>query len=255
LHQNESSSSFFNILNVKTFKEVKINSTESRGICNMQDRSIEIINFAIGLPKTMPYGNQKEMETGICKNKTEEAFLTKEGFCGDGVANLKYHGGPDRAICIYPHEHYRLWEQEFDISLPPSAFGENLTVTNMLERDVCIGDVYQLGEAVIQVTQGRIPCSTITRRMNVQGLLKRIAETGYTGYFCRVLKEGTVRHHSNIQLMKRHPQQVSILFANEIYFHRQTDVEGIKKVLEVQELANQWRESLAGRFNQWITSV
>jgi MOSC domain-containing protein YiiM len=221
----------------------------------MEDRHIEIINFAIGLPKTMRYGNQKEMNTGICKEKTEEAFLTKEGFRGDGVANLKDHGGPDRAVCIYPHEHYQLWEREFNISLPSSAFGENLTVANMLERDVCIGDIYQLGDAVIQITQGRIPCSTITKRTNVQGLLKRIVETGYTGYFCRVLEEGSVRRHSTMKLIKPHPQQVSILFANEIYFHKKTDIEGIKKVLEVQELANEWRESLTERLNKLIASV
>lgn len=221
----------------------------------MKDRNIEIIHFAIGLPKTMQYGNQKEMKTGICKNKTEEAFLTKEGFRGDGVANLKYHGGTDRAVCIYPYEHYQLWEKEFDTSLPPSAFGENLTVANMLEQDVCIGDIYQLGEAVIQITQGRIPCSTITRRTNIQGLLKRMVETGYTGYLCRVLKEGTVRHHSKIELIQRHPQQVSILFANEVYFHRQRDAEGIKKVLEVQELAKSWRESLKERLNKLTASV
>jgi MOSC domain-containing protein YiiM len=218
----------------------------------MKDRKIEIINFAIGLPKKMKYGNQEEMYTGICKDKTEKAFLTKEGFCGDGVANLKYHGGPDRAVCIYPHEHYQLWEQEFNISLPPSAFGENLTVTNMLERDVCIGDIYQLGEAVIQVTQGRIPCNTITRRTNAPGLLKRFVETGYTGYFCRVLEEGFVRNDSSIKLLEPHPQQISILFANEIYFHRPKDVEGMKKILEVQELANQWRELLTGRLSNLV---
>ncbi|WP_338752753.1 MOSC domain-containing protein [Bacillus sp. FJAT-52991] len=213
---------------------------------------IELVNFATGLPKKMKYGQDKEMDTGICKESVNEAFLTKEGFIGDGVADLKHHGGPDRAVCVYPYEHYKLWEQEFQTTLPTATFGENLTVTHMLEQDVHIGDIYQLGDAVIQITQGRVPCSTITKRTNLTPLLKRIVETGFTGYLCRVLQEGTVQTNSSITLLEPHPQQVSILFANQIYFHRQKDIEGIKKVLAVQELAEEWRKQLAGRLERLI---
>src|SRR6476620_5481135 len=204
----------------------------------------ELINFSIGLPKKMKYDHDQEMDTGICKETIEEAFLTKEGFRGDGVADLRYHGGPDRAVCVYPYEHYLLWEQEFMSSLPLSAFGENLTVTNMLEQEVCIGDIFRLGEAVIQITQGRIPCSTITKRTNMPSLLKRMVQTDFTGYLCRVLEEGTVRGDSKITLLESHPKQIYILFGNQIYFHKQKDIEGIKKVLDVQELANEWHELL-----------
>ncbi|RJS59341.1 MOSC domain-containing protein [Bacillus sp. PK3_68] len=211
---------------------------------------IELKNFSIGLPKKLTYGNGKEMETGICKQTVEEAFLTKEGFRGDGVADLRYHGGPDRAVCVYPYEHYSLWEKEFAIPLSPSTFGENLTVTNMLEKDVYIGDVFRLGEAVIQVTQGRIPCSTITKRTNNPALLKRMVQTGFTGYLCRVLEEGTVRKDSNITLLESHPKQVSILEGNEIYFRKPKDAEGMKKMLAVDELANEWKELLEERLNK-----
>jgi MOSC domain-containing protein YiiM len=168
------------------------------------------------------------------------------------VADLRYHGGPDRAVCVYPHEHYRLWEQEFKSNFPPSAFGENVTATNMLEQDVCIGDIFRLGDAVIQITQGRVPCSTITKRTNMPSLLKRMVETGYTGYLCRVLEEGTVRRDSKITLLETHPKQVSILFGNQIYFHQQKNMEGIQKVLDVEELANEWRESLGKRLEKLL---
>ncbi|OZI10264.1 MOSC domain-containing protein, partial [Bacillaceae bacterium SAS-127] len=200
----------------------------------------------------MKYGGEKELETGICKRSVDEAFLTKDGFIGDGVADLKHHGGPDRAVCVYPHEHYKLWDHEFQTTLPSAAFGENLTITNMLEQDVHIGDIYQLGDAVIQITQGRVPCSTITKRTSITPLLKRIVETGFTGYLCRVLEEGTVRANSSITLLEPHPQQVSILFGNQIYFHHPKDIEGIKKVLAVQELADQWRKQLEGRLEKLI---
>ena len=216
---------------------------------------IELINFSIGLPKIMKYENDKEINTGICKQKTEEAILKKEGFLGDGVADLRYHGGPDRAVCVYPYEHYSLWEKEFKKPLPPSNFGENLTVTNMLEKDVHIGDIFRLGEAVIQITQGRVPCSTITKRTNNPFLLKRMVQTGFTGYLCRVLEEGMVRKDSKITLLESHPKQVSILYGNEIYFHRQKDIEGIKKVLAVEELAIEWKDKLESRLNKLITSI
>ncbi|KFN01377.1 MOSC domain-containing protein [Bacillus clarus] len=211
---------------------------------------IELVHFSIGKPKQMKYNDDKEMITGICKEPTEEAYLSKDGFRGDDVADLKHHGGPDRAVCVYPYEHYALWEQEFQTTLPASTFGENITVTNMLERDVCIGDTYQLDEAIIQVTQARIPCSTISKRLGIPGILPRIVTTGYTGYLCRVLQEGIVRKDSQITLLERHPSNVSVLFSNEIYFHRRKDTEGIEKILAVPDLAAVWREQLSDRLEK-----
>lgn len=214
---------------------------------------IELKNFSIGLPQKMKYENNLEMDTGICKQTIEEALLTKDGFLGDGVADLQYHGGPDRAVCVYPYEHYLLWEKEFANRLPSSTFGENLTVTNLLEKNVYIGDVFRLGEAVIQITQGRIPCSTISKRTNNPFLLKRMVQTGFTGYLCRVLEEGIVRNDSHITLLESHPKKVSILYGNEIYFHKQKDVKGIKRILAVEELANEWKELLVNRLNKLTT--
>ena len=130
---------------------------------------------------------------------------------------------------------------------PASAFGENITVTNMLERDVCIGDTYQLGEAIIQVTQARVPCSTISKRLGIPGILPRIVATGFTGYLCRVLQEGTVRKDSKITLLERPSNNVSVLFSNEIYFHNRKDKDAIEKILSVPELADVWRGQLEDR--------
>ncbi len=216
---------------------------------------IELKNFSIGLPQKMKYENNEEMDTGICKQTIEEALLTKGGFLGDGVADLRNHGGPDRSVCVYPYEHYLLWEKEFANPLPSSTFGENLTVTNVLEKDVYIGDIFRLGEAVIQITQGRIPCSTISKRTNNPLLLRRMVQTGFTGYLCRVLEEGIVRNDSQITLLESHPKEVSILYGNEIYFHKQRDVDGIKRILAVEELANEWKELLVNRLNKLTAPI
>lgn len=216
----------------------------------MAQKKIELINLAVGLPSKMLYGENNEMITAICKEGIEETYLTKEGFKGDGVAHEQFHGGPDRAVCIYPFEHYSLWEKEFQVKLPLAAFGENLTVTNMLEKDVCIGDIYQIGNAIIQVTQSRRPCNTINNRTNVD--FKRFIETGYTGYFCRVLKEGIVRKDSNIGLIEQQSNRVSILYSNEIYYHKHSDVSGMKKILAAPGLAEALRIRLNDRLEKLI---
>lgn len=208
---------------------------------------MKLEHFSIGKPKEMQYGEDKEIFTGICKETVQEAFLTVDGFHGDGVADLRHHGGLDRAVCVYPYEHYQLWEREFGETLPQSTFGENLTVSNMLEQDIHIGDIFQVGEAVIQVTQSRIPCSTITKRTGLPLILKRIIETGYTGYLCRVLEEGMVRSDSKITLLQTDPSRVAVLFTNETYFHKTNDYSAVKKILEIDALAVKWREGLEKR--------
>lgn len=210
---------------------------------------VKIVNLSIGLPKTMQYDN-KEMQTGIAKETVDEAFLTFDGFVGDGVADLKHHGGPDRAVCVYPYEHYLLWEKEYGIPLKACSFGENLTVTNMLEEEMNIGDVIQVGEAIIQITQGRVPCNTINRRTNNPQLMKRIVETGFTGYLCRVLKEGKIRKDSSIQLINKHPKNLSVLYANEIQFRLHKDKAAIQSLLEVDELATEWKEKMNTRLSK-----
>ncbi|MCM3713323.1 MOSC domain-containing protein [Alkalihalobacillus oceani] len=210
-------------------------------------KSFEITNVAVAPPKQLVYGQDKELYTGIAKQFVSEVFLTKDGFNGDDVADKKHHGGRDRAVCLYPAEHYAKWNEEFSTSLPASAFGENITVKNRLERDVYIGDIYQLGEAVIQVTQGREPCHTIEKHTAVRGLLKRLVQTGYTGYLCRVLEEGTVRADSDLKLLEENAHRVSVLEANEVYLQRNVPRDALERLLTVPELAEHWRNKLQQR--------
>ncbi|KOO50715.1 sulfurase [Priestia koreensis] len=211
---------------------------------------VKIKHLAIGTAKSFTCADGKEIKTGICKERVSTSFLAKEGFRGDGVADLKHHGGADRAVCIYPYEHYEQWQKEFSTTLASAAFGENITVTNMLEKDIYIGDVFQIGDAVVQVTQPRVPCSTITKRTNVDGLLKRIVETGYTGYLCRVLQEGEISEDATIHLVQAHPAKISVAYCNDIYFHQPKNTEGMEKILAVGELAEKWRKPVAERLDK-----
>ena len=212
----------------------------------MEKKQATIHTLAVGLPKTLDYGKGQSMITAIEKQVVSDVYLAKQGFEGDDVADKKHHGGPDRAVCLYPAEHYSQWERELGKPLPLAAFGENLTVTNMLEADVCIGDIYKIGEATIQITQGRIPCSTIDRYTEADRLLKRLIETGYTGYLARVLEEGIISAESKIELVERHPAHLSVLHCNKVYYQND-DAQAMKRIQAVDALAPDWKRKLEKR--------
>lgn len=205
-------------------------------------RKCEVVCLSKGVPKNMVH-NGEPYQSGIWKEQVAELFVEMNQIKGDDVANTDYHGGSDRVVCLYPFEHYAHWESLFGKPLTNSAFGENLTALNMKEDQVCIGDVFQIGEAVLQVSQGRYPCATINKRNNNNLLLKRIIQTGFTGYFFRVLEEGKITSTSQIKKVFSHPKQVTVSSIHHLYFHEQSPkIEAIKKILEVEELAEPWRE-------------
>ena len=182
--------------------------------------------------------------SAIMKKNVEEAFLTKNGFTGDSVANRDVHGGPERAVCLYPYEHYEQWEREFNKSLKRPAFGENICVKNMLEENIYIGDTFSLGEAIIQVSQGRIPCATISRHNREERLLSRIVETGFTGYLFRVIQEGNVSEDAKLTLLERTQNTYSVLRGNQLLFHERENKKEIAEFLKVNELADVWKIKL-----------
>jgi MOSC domain-containing protein YiiM len=200
----------------------------------------KIISLAIGKSKDYTWGQNKE-KSAIGKTAVTTAELKIEGFIGDGVANLEFHGGVDRAVCIYPYEHYSKWEKLFNKKLKLPAFGENITTIGMTEAEVHIGDIYKIGDTVIQVTQGRVPCSTISSFNQEKEFLKLVYETSLTGYFFRVIEEGTINIDSKIELVEQHPLKVSVLFAAQTLFHDH-DPKAIEKILQVEEMAIDWKQ-------------
>ncbi|MBY0096752.1 MOSC domain-containing protein [Mesobacillus maritimus] len=202
------------------------------------------------MPREYYWKDQQE-SSAIGKNKVSEVYLSKAGFEHDGVANTKFHGGPDRAVCLYPFEHYSLWEKEFMQRLEYPGFGENITTTGMKEDKVFIGDVFALGEAVIEVTQGRVPCSTISKHNGIDRLLKRIVETGYTGYFFRVLEEGRITSDAEIKFLHRVQNKYSVLKGNQLLFHDKGNKVEIEEMLQLEALSTEWKD----RFKKLLCTV
>jgi len=202
---------------------------------------IKLLN--IGLPKKELF-HGKEFVTGMCKRPvTTSLVVTHQGFEGDGVGDLKHHGGRDKAVCVYSIEHYKYWEKVLGVKMPDAAFGENFSVTDMNEDDVCIGDIYRVGTAVMQVSQPRQPCSTLAARYGREDFVKLVVNSGKTGFYLKVLEVGRVKAGDSLSLIGQDPRKISIAFANHIYHHDRKNRDGIEKVLAVPSLSESWQKS------------
>lgn len=204
----------------------------------------QVHHIAIGKPKEMMVSNRSKMMTGIEKTGVLEAHLTLQGFTGDGPFNMKHHGGPDRTVCIFPIEHYAYFEEKFQKTLPKSAFGENLMVSGMLEKDVSIGDVFQIGEAIIQVTEARNPCSTIAKYNHMPELYKEVQRTGFTGYLCRTIQEGTIKKGDEVTLLEADSHHVTVSYCHDMVLHRKGERADFEKIMAVTALSERYYAAL-----------
>jgi MOSC domain-containing protein YiiM len=180
-------------------------------------------------------------------------FLGKINLVGDAQGDLKNHGGPDKAICAYAHEHYAYWQRHFGLSaLPLGAFGENFTMQGCLETDLCIGDTLAIGragEVIVQVSQPRQPCWKLARRWQIPDMALQVQEIGYTGWYFRVLQEGLVQPGDSLQLLDRSYPHLTLAEANRIMHHDKEDWEAIAALLACPLLSKSWQKSLRFRIN------
>jgi MOSC domain-containing protein YiiM len=204
---------------------------------------MKLISVNIGKEKTYNFDGVI-IKTALEKSPVfDNVFVHKLGFTGDEQAEKVIHGGVDKAVCLYPFEHYEYWENLLNKKMPESSFGENLTVQGMTEKNVCIGDVFQIGEVVIQITQPRQPCFKLTYIHNVPKMSYLTQDSGFTGYYARVLKEGNLNVNDKITLIEKNPKNISVEFTNQILHTDNKNTEAIKKILQVEEIAANLRKS------------
>lgn len=215
--------------------------------------SIDVVSINIGKPITFNIGN-KPFVTGIFKTPIKSpVYLSQTYFEGDGQADLVHHGGIDKAVCVYPYEHYLHWGKVLHKQLDLGAFGENVTVKGMIETDVHIGDVFQLDEAIVQITQPREPCYKIAKRYNLKQFPMLIQETGYSGYYLKVIKEGYVNEQPIMKLLEKHSSSVTVDEVNNVLYHDNENSNTIEKILAVDALASSLREKLTKRLQVLLT--
>ncbi|OCT16749.1 hypothetical protein A8709_08800 [Paenibacillus pectinilyticus] len=208
---------------------------------------MKITSINVGLPQTIQYQG-KELTTGIYKTPVSSSlFVSKVQIEGDGQADLNFHGGVDKAICAYPEEHYVYWEKLRGHELEAGTFGENLTIRGLQEHDICIGDTFAIDEVIVQVSQPRQPCHKLAKRMDWPEAALHVQETGYTGYYFRVLKEGYIAPDSEMRLIARDEKAVTVAFANQIKYHDRFNLEAVKRVAGIEALSDSWKQSFQKR--------
>ncbi len=220
------------------------------------DLTATVISLQVGLPQCLSSvgfsdqpGSHQDWTTGFFKKSTAESiWLGVLNLAGDGQADLINHGGLDKAVNVYPHEHYSYWKQTIgSISLPMGGFGENFTTQGVLEQHVCIGDIFQLGEAIVQISQPRQPCWKLARYWRIRDLALQVQETGRTGWYFRVLKEGHVQAGKNLVLRERPHPRWSVSTANQVMHYLVTDRQVAQNLADCEALSSRWREKLRQR--------
>jgi MOSC domain-containing protein YiiM len=210
---------------------------------------MRIISVNVGLPSAQLYEG-RELITGGAKKPVPRAVLRFENFDGDRQADQINHGGLEKAVCVYPFEHYPYWNRQLGRDLKPGAFSENLTVSGAIETEVCVGDVFRIGEAMVQVSQPRMPCTKLAAKNESKMLPKLMANVGYTGFYMRVLSEGLVAAGDSFDLERPHPERITIAEVNSIIYEKSNDVVLIKRLAELAEFSEVGRTLFARRLER-----
>jgi MOSC domain-containing protein YiiM len=192
----------------------------------------------------------KPWTSGIFKSPvTGPIQLGKLGLAGDGQADLENHGGEDKAVLSYSADHYPDWLPTLGPeSATFGAFGENLTIAGLTEDDVCIGDVWQVGDTVqLQVSQPRQPCWKLARKWRIKDLVEQVQHNGRTGWYWRVIVTGAVEAGQQLRLLNRTRPEWNVSAANQVMHHHKHDRAAALVLADLPELAGSWRRHFASR--------
>ncbi len=168
--------------------------------------------------------------------------LGNEGLQGDTVADRRNHGGPDKALCVYPASRYDAWQERYGRDLRRPAFGENLLVAGIDEQGTCVGDVIGLGTAVVQVSQPRVPCHKPAAFTGEERLTSDLIATGWTGWYLRVLQTGVIEEGDQGVLQQREDGALDVLRLNELRYGVSVEAADLLAAADAPGLMEAWRE-------------
>ncbi|QKJ24403.1 MOSC domain-containing protein [Poseidonibacter lekithochrous] len=206
----------------------------------------------------------KEIYTGLeeqlqKKNKTYKTSYKKQPINGsqyvnfqgleeDNQSDKEVHGGVQRALCVFTQGSYDFFKEKHNINLPTCALGENITLLDCDDKDICLGDRFSCGEAVFEVSQPRQPCWIISSILGIKKLTALIVKEGRSGFYLRVIKEGKICKEDEFKLQIRKHENLNIEYINKCYYNAKENQEQIKEILEVPELSPFYRDDLLKRY-------
>ncbi|MFC4401532.1 MOSC domain-containing protein [Gracilibacillus xinjiangensis] len=212
--------------------------------------SYEIISLNVGKPRIHQFG-EKKVHTGFVKQPTTEVcYLTKTGFFEDGQADLKNHGGEEKALLMYAEDHYTYWEGLYGQNFTYPSFGENITIKGLTERELYIGDIFKLGGSIIQVAQPRQPCYKIAAYHQIKDIPAIVTKTGFSGYYFRVLQEGEVSVRDTLEKIEESQTNVTPYDIFDCLFHDRENKERMEEYLLLDTLSANVKNTLNKRLRK-----
>lgn len=216
---------------------------------------MKLVSLQIGRPaehtSIVKDGKDAEWVSSIWREAVSgRVHLGRADLAGNAQADLKNHGGLDKAVCCYSAEHYPLWRSQLNMAetdFAYGAFGENFTLTGLTEDAVCLGDIYTVGPATVQISQPRMPCWKVGRRWERPDLPREMTETGHTGFYLRVLEEGEVGAGDTLTLTERPLPDYTVARLNDaLYVHKNDPVQD-GDLARLPLLAEAWRRTFRRR--------
>jgi MOSC domain-containing protein YiiM len=214
----------------------------------VSDATVRLVSVNVSRPKYLGDHRGHAVTSGIAKQPVgvESLWLDRLNLEGDGQADLRVHGGPDKAVYAYASEHLPGWSAELGDELGPAAFGENLTTAGWTEDDVCIGDRWSWGDAVLEVCQPRSPCYKLAMYRGHGDMARRFQSSGRSGWYLRVLQPGRVPVAGPIAV-ERHPVGATVRLVDDAARLPDVPDEVVEALLSVEPLAMEWKRHLAAR--------
>jgi MOSC domain-containing protein YiiM len=209
---------------------------------------MHVLSINVGQPRQIRTSNGAVL-TGIFKSPVQGPVALREhNLAGDRQADLTAHGGPWKAVYLYPHEHYSYWTNELpDMELPFGVFGENLTTEGISEESVCIGDQFKIGSAIVQVTQPRMPCYKLALRFGRVDMVKRFWKSGRSGIYFSIVQEGELQRGDSIQQIDAGAERVSVADVVRLFKREVTDPDVFLRAMRTA-LHGSWKEEIRVRW-------
>lgn len=212
---------------------------------------MKILSINVSMGREITYMG-KALRTGIFKEPVKgRVMLRWLNLDGDAQSDLVNHGGIYKAVYVYSVENYEFWQHELHRDgFAFGQFGENFTVRGMLEDEIHIGDVFQVGGAKVEVTQPRVPCYKLGIKMGLAAFPKMFLASGRVGFMFRVLKEGEVGEGDSLERIANGPEQISVRAINHLLYFDPDNFEDARRALRIPALSPGWRGSFEKRLEQ-----
>ncbi len=205
---------------------------------------MKLLSINVAKPKNITYKG-KQVLTGIYKNPTQSPLMLRTlNLDGDKQADLEAHGGIYKAVYVYSIENYNYWKQKLNRDdFNYGQFGENFTVEGMTDNVIYVGDRFQVGDAIVEVTQPRVPCYKLAFKMNRPDFVKLFLRSGRTGFYLKVIQESEVNIADTFNKINNGPEQMTVQEINHLLYFDKKNIQMARKALKIPALSPGWKGS------------